>query len=799
MKDHPLIRITLLFIGGIIFQEVFSFPVPIIFYSSLILLLSSLILLYYLNKKDPTSRPWYISAVIVPLTIITLSALNYGLFCGHVIRYPFRQSPIRNSSLDGTIESVELNRSYEFRMTVTAGLVIAPGRRYDNNYQLVCRIRDENKAALEELFNRVKPGNKVHLKGTLSQARTKRNPGEFDFQNYFEQRGICATFTVQNASDVIITDSTSVAWKNEVFRLRKNIYAGLLSLHDYQTASLLKGLLLADRSDISSDTENDFINTGVVHVMAVSGLHVVYIMMIFYFFLGRLNFSTRSLIIIPGLIFYLLLTGLLPSVLRAVLMAIILIIAYLTNRSSNIYNALSLSALLILIASPRQVFDPGFQLSYASVLSIALLAPFFKRRIDGAGIKNHLFRQMLLFITVSVAAQIGTMPFTLYYFGKLSLVAILANIIIIPLSGLIIALGILTVMLYPFSFYTASVFALVNMHLTDAMYRITHWLSSLPFSFLMIRQFSLSDAFILLMMAAVFFCYYEKMSRPLSRLILSVMSLVNTLLLCSLDDREIAVKGYLTIIAADVSQGDAALVFMPDGTTLLIDAGQANRYFDTGESVLIPLLDRLGVERVDIGFISHLDSDHYSGFISLIQRERIKRIIKPVCDTADAADRRLEAFLKKRHVPFEYYSERIIKCGGARIYLPVDNQTPQIPDRNDRSGIIKITYGETDILFTGDATARTEGLLCRRRGEFLSSEILKVAHHGSPYSTSEEFLRYVRPHYALISSGAGNRFNFPSDKTLSRLRSFNARVFRTDKSGAVILRSDGSQVERIYY
>jgi len=246
----------------------------------------------------------------------------------------------------------------------------------------------------------------------------------------------------------------------------------------------------------------------------------------------------------------------------------------------------------------------------------------------------------------------------------------------------------------------------------------------------------------------------------------------------------------------DVGQGDSFLIKFPNGKTALIDAGEANPYFDNGEKVIIPLLDYLGINKIDYGFISHLDLDHYGGFVSLIYNNRIKEIYRPLPDSSSKSQR-LEKFLLANEIKTFAYSRTSFNIGNVRLYFlsdPSDIAFKKLSG-NDKSGVIKIAYGKTSFLFVGDCEHPEEYYLATRFGKALDSDVLKVAHHGSSTGSSEAFVNLVTPKISLISSGIKNKFNHPAESVLNSLRKTDSKIYRTDLSGAVLLQSDGEKIE----
>ncbi len=801
MKDYPLIKVTIFYVAGIISGRFISASVlpDYIFYCVFAILSVISFIIFLLNKKK-TSAVQIISSFCFGIILIFLGIINYNLSLNDVKPFPFQKTKITEVIMFGKISEIELDREFEIRITINTDSIIAGNQKFFLNHNFLCRVRDENRKNLNGIYNNLRVGNYISVTGTITKGREKRNPGEFDYQNYLEQKGISGILTSYNALDLKIIDSAKTNFANVILSFRKSIDERISELHSPVAASLLKGLIVGDRSEISDETKTDFINTGVVHVLAVSGLHVAYILLIFLFVFGRFSLISRNILTIVGLFVFIFITGSTASVVRSAIMGMVILVAIITNRSTNIYNSLAFSAIIILFFNPGDLFDPGLQLSFAAVISIVALAPFFKRRIDSLNLNKNLMRKFLLFCTVSLAAQIGTIPFTLIYFRKLSLISLLANIVVVPFTGAMISLGILTLFLSVIWFKGALIFAAVNNLATYLLYEINHRLSVFSFSHLSITQFSLLDALIFYSIILLFFFYYERFQSIKPKIILFILSSMLIIFLTSLDDKDWLPENKLSICAIDIGQGDSFLVKFPNGKTALIDAGEATWYFDNGERIIFPLLHYLGVDKIDVAFISHMDSDHYSGFVSLIQNGIIKEVFKPNLVENSEDDKRFESFLSENKIPFQHYQKEKMQFGNCNIYIL--NNEMMVNDKslsmNDRSGILKLVYGKTSCIFTGDAGVRSEKVLIKNyNNEFLESDILKLGHHGSKTSSSEVFLKTVHPEYALISVGQNNKFNHPSPIVLERLNSASIKQLRTDISGFILLQSDGDSIDVI--
>ncbi len=793
MKNYPIIKISVFFICGIIIEKFFRLPLPFL----LISLFSSLVILIILFSKF--SHQKNLILIISFIAVSSIAAVSFNHFSEeqqYISENIFKENKVKAF---GTISRIDLIREGEVRFYLSSDSILFPTEKFSKPYLLLCRLKESSKKYLDKFYNKIEPGNKILIEGTYTKGREERNPGEFDYNKYLHSKGISGTLTSYNIEDVKVLNNSKNIFSSYLFYIRKNIDDQISDLHNKQTAALLKGLLLADRSGIDPETKTEFINSGVIHVLAVSGLHVGFIILICYVLFGRFNIYFRSILTIVLLFLFLVITGMPSSVFRAVVMAAVFIIAYLTNRSTNIINTLAIAALIILAINPADIFEPGFQLSFSAVLSIAIIFPLLQKGIKSIKIKNKIVKNIILFAAVSVSAQIGTMPFTLFYFGKLSLIAILANLIVIPLVGFIVPIAIFTLSVAPVLHGFAVVYAAANEVLTAILFKIVALSGNFNYSYLNIYNFTIWDSLVFYILITAALIFWGKFTSAKSKTIFSLLIILNLLMLIKLDNRNLLSPGKLNIMMIDVGQGDSFLLRFDNGETALIDAGNATSYFDNGEKIIMPLLDRLNIKKINYAFVSHLDADHYGGFISLIKNKRIKILYKPVIDSSLEKDKRFEKYLHEENIPIEYYSKSSMKIGGAKIYFLNDTSSAgyKYLSTNDKSGTIKIVYGKNEFLFTGDMEAHAEKYYTSRYKNFLHADLLKVAHHGSKTSSSEDFLNYVKPKISLISDGIKNKFHHPSALTLQKLEKIKSKIYRTDKSGAVLLQSDGDSIKVI--
>src|SRR3990170_559553 len=422
MKNYPFIRYSIIFICGILINKIFTISSNYLVLPLILFFLISILSYFYKHRK----------------ILGVISVISFYLFFFVLGNYLYTTRTESKSFLPQEIKTIE--------KLVVIGSVQSIDLWKEKEILLICRVRDNNES-LEKLYNKLVPGNKVRVQGRFQKGREERNPGEFNYDNYLHSKGISGLLYVDDDYDVKIINWGSNVFQKTIFNVRKIVDSKINSLHNSQTSALLRGLLLADRSNIDYETKTEFVNSGVMHILAVSGLHVGYIVLIFVVVLGRFNIFIRSILTIVGLIAFLLLTGMPPSVFRAVVMAVVIIMAYMANRSTNIFNSLAIAAFIVLSLNPEELFGAGFQLSFLAVLSIAVIYPIMQKYIYSLKLKSKVVNYILLFMGVSLSAQLGTLPLTLIYFGKLSSVSLLTNLIVIPLAGVIVGIAIFTLTL----------------------------------------------------------------------------------------------------------------------------------------------------------------------------------------------------------------------------------------------------------------------------------------------------------------------------------------------------------------
>ncbi len=790
INESPLMKVVVLFSLGIIAGKGAVFSLPIILTLALFVFLSTILLI---RTGRENAANYFLSVFIF---LLGVGSITFHL--KNLPEYALPEGEYRNALVYGTIENIELPRDRGVSFYLNADSLIAGGRKSKTSGKVLSKIYGKP-YELKNFYEKSSAGNYVKIKCKFFRPRDKRNPGEFDYRDYLKEKGITAQASIYKTDNISLISNRASVFKNTMFKIRESIAHEIDLIYTGERRHFIKALLLGERKDLDKSIVSNFINSGIVHVLAVSGLHVGFIVAIFFIIFGRFNLFLKGGLTVAGIIIFMFISGLHPSVIRASIMAVLMILALLSGRKYSSFNVLALAALILLVINPSELFSPGFQLSFAAVFSILLFYPSFERYLNSFNVKSKFVKSLLQLFLLTFAAQLGTLPITLIYFKKLSLISFFINLIAVPLIGVIVAFAVASLAFSVISTYLGALIATTNSLLIDIMFYMAKLSGNMEFSYLRIRNFNLWEALFYYALLIVIYFSFTKFNSLKSKVSILILSILVFFTYGGIISPPFLKTNKLYVIAIDIGQGDSFLLRFPDKTAALIDAGNATKHFDNGKYVIEPLLNFLGIDKIDYLFISHVDADHYRGSLSLIRDGLVKQVYKPVIDKRLAKDVAFEKFVESYNVPIGYYSRRKFSIGGASLFFLNDTSLIKYKkfSQNNKSGLLKLCYGNESFLFTGDLEKTGENLWCGLYGKFLRSEVLKVGHHGSKSSTGERFLKLVKPKYALISAGENNKFGHPNFETLRILNKFGVEIKRTDKSGAIVLGTDGKKIEFI--
>ncbi|MFQ5830092.1 MAG: DNA internalization-related competence protein ComEC/Rec2 [Candidatus Methylomirabilia bacterium] len=654
-------------------------------------------------------------------------------------------------------------------------------------------------------------GQRIRGEFHLSRPLGFRNPGGFDYPTFLARRGIYVVASGRSDWLELLTPEEP-PW---TVRIRRWTLATLKRHLPPPSAGLLAGLLLGERIELPPGTVEAFRRAGVYHVLAVSGFHVALIASTIFLGLSLLRIPRRLVASLACLLVvgYALVIGGRPSALRATVMGVLLLVGLILEREVKVLNSLALAALVILVWRPGDLWEPGFQLSFAATVGIVCLAPPILSRLEERGWPRWLAGA----IAVSAGAQLAVTPLMLSHFNQLSLIGIAANLLVVPLAALAITLGLTALLITATSEALGHVLFqsvwLVLLALRSAVYSA----SAIPGAMVHLPapHWSVVGAFYGLLWILAW-PSIESLSAPRSSrpngfevepeqrpyrfrwVVAGLLAL--WVVAASLWPWIKPNEGRLRVTFLDVGQGDAVFVELPGGERLLIDGGPGgSRRLDVGELVIAPFLWNRAVRHLDVVAVTHSDPDHAGGLPAVLRRFTVgESWDNGYWDRRTFGLRELveNSGVRRRSL---HRGERIW-LGPVMItvlnpparYLQGSLRHPTSDDNNN-SLVLRLDWGEASFLFAGDLEREGERALLDAH-QPLRHLVLKVAHHGSRFSTTRAFLAAARPTFGVITVGARNPFGHPTRETLERLTASGVRVYRTDRDGAIIFDTDGHEL-----
>jgi competence protein ComEC len=657
------------------------------------------------------------------------------------------------------------------------------------------------------------PGDRIRFPARLRLFRNFSNPGNYDYEKAMKLKGLTCGANVSDGTKIIqIGPGRLPFFRGLVEGLQRPVREFFQKRLNARNNALFRALILGERQGITPALRHPFNQTGLGHVLAVSGLHIGLVAgMSFFLFKWVLYRSYRlaltldvrklaALLTCVPVVLYTLLAGFQVSSQRAMIMVLAFLASILMGREREVWSTLSLAGLIVLLFDPNALFSISFQLSFMAVIGILWLAPaimnLFHRSEslppERKPVRNRLTEYFLGLAAVSFAATVFLLPLTCYYFHRIPLVSIMANLTVVPLLGIwVIPLGLLSAAAVPFSEGTAGFFLQIASWGLDLLMTITEFWANLPWSSIWTVTPNLFE--MILFYLLIFFVFFFKRLRWAK----TGLAIVAFLILGDVAYWIYTVRFNrdLQVTFLDVGKGNAALVSFPGGKKMLIDGGGFGRgTFDVGEMVVAPYLWHSKILKIDYLVLSHPQADHMNGLRFIARWFHPKEFWHNGDQVETPSYRELMATVDARKIrkmlPSDLRGD--IDINGVRVQVlhpDPENEMVRLEDNgkrlNNNSLVVKISYGETSFLFPGDLEKIGEEVLIARSGQMIQSDILLSPHHGSKTSSSKKFLELVNPHLCIISSGERPARNFPHTTILERLRDMGCEVLQIPLSGAV--------------
>ena len=709
-------------------------------------------------------------------------------------------------------------------------------REYKNRYKVkVLKVNSSDKYQFTQIYIEVKKdielkyGDKVMLQGEFRKGSEQRNTGGFDYQLYLKSINIYGTLKVEIYQKISSDNVNGI--EKTINTIKLAITENIENLLEKEEEQIVKGLILGDTTALEEELKEKFQIANISHVLAVSGMHIIYIIVgIEVVFKRGLGKRHVKYVIIVGLLFYMALTGWTSSIARAGIMGMMNIFAFLLYRKNDIWTSIAISLGIILIQNPYAITGVGLQLSYLGTIGIIIFNKNIKQYLDNIKwLKNNIrikrskriskiVENLKDMIAVTLSAQMMIFPIMLYHFNMIGIYFVITNILVSIIIAPIMFLSIIFVFS---SFIHLQISKCISIFLSfgiKGLIQISN-LSNLPFSKIYVPTPSvlciLIYYIVILVGNQIYIIYANKYLNNTKRRVKNLIALMKYKLYEKkkkiremyqkiLKERNVKaciVRTYKVILLMifligmyqfpknleihflDVGQGDSCFIITPNHKTILIDGGgSTSNTFDVGKDTVIPYLLDKGYTKLDYVLISHFDQDHIGGILPVLEEFTVGQIF--ITKQGEVSEN-FETFLKL--VKQKNLKVREVKKGDKitigdvtfHILWPVEKQIEE-NILNNNAMVMKLQYKDFSMLFTGDIEEVAEKKILevyKNHLDILKSSVLKVAHHGSKSSSTEEFLKAVNAKVAIIGVGENNMFGHPNSTVLERLQSFRYADF----------------------
>lgn len=622
-------------------------------------------------------------------------------------------------------------------------------------------------------------GDILYLYGKVNMFEKPRNDGQFDQFLYYTSQKI--DFSILD-SVILETKTTKMVLWEWLYEWRTKIGRVYEAYMDSIHAGVMKTMLLGDRSSMDTNEKQLYQAAGIAHMLSISGMHVSMIGLGIYHFLRkrRIRYIPAGMIVSLILVLYCIMTGSSVSTLRAVGMLFLIIVADVLGRSYDLLNSLGAVVILLLVSNPYWLWYSGFILSVATILGIGGFVKYWTIREEEKGKREKLIFKVENTLWGSIGIWLSTLPLIAWIYYEIPLYSYVVNSLLIPflpmlffcgLLGGIIGNGISQVLLMPCNL-------------------ILQW-----YDFVATIATEISHATVIV-------------GRPsLMRMLLYWGTAIFIASICKVlpSKRKIRIFGIGILLfillfpgqkkaewmMLDVGQGDGIFLQTNDSYALFIDGGSSN-IRNVGTKRILPFLKYHGVKRIDYWFVSHADEDHVSGLIELLEEGyEVEHLV--IADAARIADDNMQNVVQLAEacgtqiISMKEKDKLILEDTQITCLYPLNSLTG-IQDSNDLSLVLFIEDNGRRGLFSGDISADAEKQILQKYGDDIADiDFYKVAHHGSKYSNSKEWLELLSPEIAAISCSKNNSYGHPHQETLERLEKYapDTKVYRTDETGQI--------------
>jgi len=764
-RRMPFVFLSIGMVIGILLGNYLEFHI-----SKTLNLIFLLAILFAYNK-------WKYSHLIVITISVLIGISQFHHSNGQFSKYLNQQSETNNVKVQfkGTIITIEEFSSGD-RITLENIELKYEKIKYAQNFKYIVYpkgIRLDN----------VSIGDTLIGTGKYQLFKEKRNPGQFDSKKYYNNKYV--TGRIYSNNDLKIRKNDNFIFKKTGEKFRSNLQDKITQYSDSKTSALLSALILGYRNEIDHELRESFANVGVVHVFAVSGLHVGYVLLILIVIvkLLRIPWGWNKIIIIFGLIVFSMISGGRPSVIRASLMAGLYVLAPLFNRRPNSWNLIAVAAFIILFFNPNALFDLGFQLSFTAVMSIvffySLITKNLSERIRPKNVQNTFIRFVWTLFLVSLSAQLGTIPVVAYYFGRIPIIAIVANIFVIPLIGLFVALGFVKLLFFwmsPLSYFTEQVVWLTK----EIVHGIIYIFNQVPFASIPTPQFSLIDLLIYLW---IIFMLISILRKQYSRIIIYALLFTNLLIWPNIFRVD-----QLNMIFLDLGSNEATLIQHHD-RNVLINNGVNSMFADDVTHKILPSFKYFKIDEIDLFIKGVGNSNHKIGSVKLLEKIPIKNIWDIGFDNNSAYDSYFKNLSTMKSTNYSNNSESKLFMFDNSTYL--NNLFSSNSSTQYNNYCILLMNGECRILLVDQLTIEQFKILIDQ-DSLKNIDVFKLKYPRELTPEFKELINHLNPEKTIVT-GKRTSKNNPTYDDLKNI--IPNQLLMTDSLGAIWLTSDGKRIE----
>ncbi len=634
-------------------------------------------------------------------------------------------------------------------------------------------------------------GTWIRVQGKLQEIGPPRNPGEFDSRLYYRVKKIYYRMSGQELS--VAREDTWRA-REGLRRIKKGLVDSLVRAAPDQ-AGIFCAMVAGEKSLLGEEDRSILAAGSISHIVSISGMHVSLLGMLVFYILLRLgagivpaSVSSAGLMILYGVM-----TGESVSVMRALGMFGLGMMAKATGRSYDMLSALSLTVILTLLDNPVCLYYSGFLLSCGCICGAGLVLPCLEEILRLSEIKKKAVRDLAQSLAMGIAVQAAALPLIAWFFYEIPLYGILVNLLVVPTLSVTLVSGLVGAGLGVWRLWAGKIALFPGGLLIQFYLELCKIVKNLPGAVLTVGRpgmwqvvlyYVILGAALLLAKGLVQRREPQK-GRPAGAAVFLLFWCAGALMLCC------PLRRALEITCLDVGQGDGAVISTPQGECYLVDGGSSSQR-KVGQYRILPFLKSQGISRVDVAFVSHTDEDHINGLMEILEMIKkgqtsleIRYLVMPRLEEQDKGEQELEALAKKAGTKVRYLGEGEEVTGQGVCWKAISPLAGiQSTDINENSLVLLLKSGGFQGIFTGDIGEEQEKEI---EAGLEDCDFLKVAHHGSRYSTGDGFLAQVRPEIAVASSSGSNTYGHPHPDTLERLEKNKCRVFLTKDSGAVTL------------